>query len=172
MLAIVRCNYALRQLSFYKEGLSLEGVCGLMKNSLRIDREGGFTLVELMITMGIMVGAMTSVLMANASISQTSEGIFQRSVAIQDANQVIERMRNTAVTGTFPGNVTAAYPNSGSVSGFSSLTSEVVRVTYADRNGDGNALTDNPLDVTVTVTYLENGRRNTTMSLRSLVTQR
>ena len=139
---------------------------------MNLKGEQGFTLIELMITVVVMVIAIGAVLQANTGMARTSEGMFQRSVAMQDANQVIERMRNTAISGTFPANVTAVYPNNGSVSGFSALTSEAVTVSYADRNGDGNALTENPLDVTVTVSYLDNTQRNTSMSLRSLITQR
>ena len=125
----------------------------------------GFTLIEVMITMAVMGGTLLAIMTANTMLSQTSEGIYQRLVAIQDANQVIERMRNTAATGTFPGNVTAIYPNGGNVVGFTSLTNETVTVAYAGVN-------TNPLDTTVTVNYLENGRRAANTALRSLITQR
>ena len=144
-----------------------------MENIERILKEElGFTLIEVMITTVIMSIALVAILSANAAMAQSSEVLFQRTVAIQNANQVFERMRNTAISGTFPGNVTTAYPHNGTVSGFAALTNEVVRVTYADRNGDGNALTDNPLDATVTVTWSDNNKRSATSSLRSLVTQR
>ena len=130
-----------------------------------LKREKGFTLIEVMITLVVMTGALLAVMTANGAISQTSEGMYQRLVAIQDANQVIERMRNTASTGTFPGNVTAVYANGGTVAGFSTLTSETVTVAYVNSASD-------PLDVTVTVSYLENGRRATNTALRSLITQR
>ena len=127
--------------------------------------QNGFTLIEVMITMVVMAAALLSVLTANAMVSQTSEGAYQRLVAIQDVNQIIERMRNTAATGTFPGNVTAVYPNGGTVAGFTSLTNETVTVAYV------SAVT-NPLNVTVTVNYLENGRRAANTALRSIITQR
>ena len=132
----------------------------------------GFTLVEMMVTLLVMGVALAAVLQANGKIAQSSQSFYQRAVAMQDANQVLERIRNTASGGTFPSNVTAAFPHNGAVGGFSALPSETVRVVYTDRNGDGNALTDNPLDVTVTINYLENGRNASTASLRSLVTQR
>lgn len=127
--------------------------------------QNGFTLIEVMITMVVMAAALLAILTANAMVSQTSEGAYQRLVAIQDANQVIERMRNTAATGTFPGNVTAVYPNGGTVAGFTSLTNETVTVAYA-------STVTNPLDVTVTVSYLENGRRAANTAMRSIITQR
>ena len=127
--------------------------------------EKGFTLIEIMITLFVMAGVLISILAANSAIAQSSEGVYQRLFAVQDANQVIERMRNTAVTGTFPGNVTAVYPNGGTVADFNSIPNEVVTVSYANTNS-------NPLDVTVTVNYLENGRRTASTALRSLITQR
>lgn len=131
----------------------------------RLKSTNGFTLIEVMVTMAVMAAVLLAIMTANAMISQTSEAAYQRLVAVQDANQVIERMRNTAITGNFPGNVTAAYPNGGSVGGFTSLTSETVTVAYT-------STVTNPLDVTVTVNYLENGRRAANTALRSLITQR
>ena len=137
-----------------------------MRKKIRLLKpEKSFTLIELMITLGVMVGVLLSILTANAAMAQTSEGIYERLFAIQDANQVIERMRQTAVTGIFPGNVTAVYPNGGTVGGFTSVTNETVTVAYV-------STASNPLDVTVTVNYLENGRRATSTALRSLITQR
>lgn len=74
-------------------------------------------------------------------------------------------MRNTASSGTFPANVVAAYPNNATVSGYTSLSSESVRVAYASTTAD-------PLDVTVTVSYNENGRRAMTQTLRTYITKR
>ena len=102
---------------------------------------------------------------ANSSIQQASEASYQRTIALQDANRVIETMRNTAATGTFPGNVTAVYPNGGTVSGFTSLTNEAVSVSYANSGA-------NPLDATVTISWSENGVRTVSANLRTFITQR
>lgn len=134
--------------------------------------EKGFTFIELMIAMVVAVLMLLGVMAANSAVQKASEAGHQRVNALQDANQVIERMRNTAQTGSFPSNVVAIYPNNGTVSGFSSLTSETVTVSYADRNGDGIATNDDPLDVTVTVAWSENGERTTNTALRTLLTQR
>ena len=125
----------------------------------------GFTLIEAMIATAVVSIILIGVMIGNTVIQQNSEAAFQRTRAIQDAHQVIELIRRTASTGNFPGNVTAAYPNNGTVSGYSSLSSESVSVSYVDTAA-------NPLDVTVRVSWLENGKRSVNTSLRALVTQR
>lgn len=133
----------------------------------RVDlkREDGFTLIELMITVLVVVLALVGYVGANIAIQQTGEGTFERSVAMQDANQVIERIRNTAASGQFPDDVTASFPNGDTVDGFDTLTNEQVTVSYADPDAD-------PLDVTVNVSWLGNGRRPVSAALRTYVTQR
>ncbi len=136
-----------------------------MSETNMLRNEKGFTLVELMITAFVVVTIIVGFLGSATALQAANQAAFERSIALQDANQVIELLRNTAATGTFPGNVTAAYPNNSTVSGFTSLTNESVRVTYT-------SATANPLDVTVTVSYSENGTRNMSTSLRTFITQR
>ncbi len=129
------------------------------------EKEKGFTLVETLVTILVVATALLSSLIASTAIQRTAESIHDRAVAIQDANQVVEQMRNTALTGTFPGNVTAAFPDGAEVAGFDDLTYEVVTVDFVDSNA-------NPLDVTVTVAWTDNTNRAVTQTLRTLVTQR
>jgi prepilin-type N-terminal cleavage/methylation domain-containing protein len=130
-----------------------------------IKGQTGFTLIEIMIAMSVSVIAILGFITAVTSIRQSSEGAYERTIAMQDANRVIEQMRDTSTSGTFPDNVTAAYPNNTAVSGFSSLTSEQVTVSYASTTAD-------PLDVTVTVTWLAHGRRSMSKAIRTFITQR
>ena len=133
--------------------------------SLRAGNQEGFTFIELLISMVVVVLLVMGFLGSATAMQAANFAAFERSIALQHANQVIETMRNTAASGTFPGNVTAVYPNNGSVSGFTTLTSEQVTVAYASAAA-------NPLDVTVTVSYSENGRRAVTQTLRTYMTQR
>jgi prepilin-type N-terminal cleavage/methylation domain-containing protein len=126
----------------------------------------GFTLIEIMITMVVVVVVVLGFLTSSTAIQTQGRAAFERSMALQDANRVIEQMRNAAASGTFPGNVTGTF--SGSVSGFGSLptgSNETITVSYASATAD-------PLDATITVSYLENGRRAQTASLRTYITQR
>ena len=130
----------------------------------RKDRNG-FTLVELMIALFITALTIAGYIASNIVLQTTSEEAHQRTVAVQDANRVIERMRNAAQSGTFPGNVTSAFPQNGTVTGFNNLDSEQVTVTYVNT-------TANPLDVTVSVTWRSYNRRALSTVLRALITQR
>ncbi len=127
--------------------------------------ERGFTFIEVMIAMVVVVLLVTGFLGSATALQSANMAAFERSIAYQDANRVIEAMRNTATTGTFPANVTAAYPNNGTVSGFTSLTNETVTVSYTSATAD-------PLDATVLVSYSENGNRTVTARLRTYITQR
>lgn len=125
----------------------------------------GFTLVEVMITMVVVILALGGYVWANVNVQQASDVRFEKSVALQDASRVIEQIRLSAATGQFPANVVAAFPNNGQVAGFNNLTNEQVTVSYASTVSD-------PLDVTIAVAWQEAGRRPTNISIRSLVTQR
>lgn len=125
----------------------------------------GFTLIELMITVLVVILALVGYVGANTSVAQSGEVLFERSVALQDANRVAEQMRLTAQTGNFPVNVTAAFPQNGLVGGFNNLTGEQITVTYADTAAD-------PLDATILVSWQENGLRLETAALRIMLTQR
>jgi prepilin-type N-terminal cleavage/methylation domain-containing protein len=132
---------------------------------MNLKNQSGFTLIEVMIATAVMVVALFGVLAASTMMSQRAQESFERSVAIQDAHRVVEQMRNTAQTGTFPANVVAAYPNNTDVAGFANLTNQTVRVTYV-------STTANPLDTTVTVTWTLRGVRTTTETIRTMITQR
>lgn len=127
--------------------------------------ESGITLIEMAVTIGVIAFTIMAVLVANSRVHSMAEASFERSVALQDANQVLERMRNTAMSGSFPANVTNAFPNNGNVAGFNSLAGERIAVTYVNPAAD-------PLDVTVTISWQENGVRPVNTALRTLMTRR
>ena len=133
--------------------------------------EKGFTLIEIMITVAIMSVALIGLLYANTKMQQSGAAAFERAVAMQHANQVIENMRNLAATSL--ATVTTTFTNGGTVassyytqtSSTESLPSEAVTVSYVSTAAD-------PLDTTVTVTWLSNGVRTVSKSLRTLITER
>lgn len=154
--------------------------------------EDGFTLIELTITIVVVVFALCGVLFASTAIQQAHGAAFERTIAVQEAHEVIEQMRNTAATavGNFPATVTNAYPNNTARPGFTQLTAqcgananpaaactwpfnftadntsqEQVVVSYLNPGSD-------PLNVTVTVVWRERGVRQASRAVSTLITKR
>ena len=125
----------------------------------------GFTLLEVMIAVAVIGLGLLGVMLTNVNVQKMSDWGYERLVATQDAHRVLELLRNSSATGNFPSNVTQTFPAGASVSGFSNLSGEQVVVTYADPAVD-------PLDITVTTSWLESGRRNSSIQLKTLMTQR
>lgn len=137
------------------------------RHNRKRNSEKGFTLIEVLFSMGIIVIAVIGIIAADIMIQKNSESAHESAVALQDASRVVEQIRLSAFGASvrFPADVVTSFPNSGLVAGFANLTQETVRVTYTDP-------TANPLAVTVTVNWISNQNRNSTVALRSLVTQR
>ena len=136
-----------------------------MKPLRKFKNQQGFTLVEMLIATAVVSLLVLGFMGSSTALQQTSQAAYERSLSFQDANHVVELMRDAAATGTFPANVTGTYSNGGTVSGFTSLSNESVSVSYANASAD-------PLDATVTVSYKENGTRVVTNSVRTYITQR
>ncbi len=121
-------------------------------------RHQGFTLIELIISLAIIVPVLLGAIGLNVYVFRMNETSRRAVVALQDAHTVIERIRNLSETSL--AQVTSTYPSGQTVSGFSNLPSEQVTVTYP------NASTD-PLVITVTASWVD---RQGAMN-RSLATQ-
>ena len=134
-----------------------------------IKSQSGFTLIELMLAMVVCVLALLSIVGANTMIQQTTERGYEDSVVAQDINEVIEQIRdaaNSAADENFQTDaVTAASTAVTSVKSLPSINNESLDVAYVDQSAD-------PLDVTVTAAWDQQGLRGKTMSMRALITRR
>lgn len=123
----------------------------------------GFTFIELLICIAIIIPVLLGAIGIDVYMmraGQASRGVM---TALQDANTVIERIRNVASNQGL-NQVTATYPTGQAVAGFAGLTNEQVVVTYPSATAD-------PLAITVTVTWQDAGR-NMTRALSTQVTRR
>lgn len=125
----------------------------------------GFTLAEVTIAMFIASLTLATILFANLNIQKVNANAYQRVIALQDAHQVIEQIREAATYGFFPNNALSSFPNASEVGGYSNLTNEEIFVNYA-------SVTADPLDVTITVNWTDDQQRNVTYNLNTLITQR
>lgn len=141
----------------------------------KVDNQRGFTLVEVMVTIVVVTIAILSMLLAITAVQQMTEAAHEKTMAIQHAHQVIDRIRDFAeVRGI--NNVLANYPP-GTVVGvqdytdcaalpcIEQLNNERVIITYAYPNAK-------TLDVMVTVNWRERGIRPVSTLLRTWVTWR
>ena len=131
-----------------------------MRALKKIQNQQGMTLVEILITTVVVATVVLGFMGSATAIQFQQKTAYERSVPLQDANQVIELLRNAATTGTFPANVTST-----SIPTYTNLTSEAITASYVNASA-------NPLDVTVTVTYSDSSNRSTGASVRTLITQR
>src|SRR3989338_8574101 len=104
----------------------------------------GFTLIELMIALCIVLPVLLGAIGLNVYIFRLAETSRRSTVAIQDAHTVIEQIRNTSKTNL--AQVVTNYPNGQAAAGFNNLPSEQVIVTYPNASAD-------PLAITVTVNW-------------------
>ncbi len=129
-------------------------------------QSSGFTVLEVVLTLAIVVTIFLAVMGTYIGLAGLTEASRNTTRAMADAQVVLERIRNSSatnlatVTGT---NWTTWAVNPG---GLTSLTNEVVTVSYLP--GGANA---DPLNVTVTVTWLERGH-NKQVAVNTLLTQR
>ena len=126
-------------------------------------KKDGFTLVEIMISVAILLGAILIMISLFAHYLVLIELSKNTTVALNDAQAVLEQIRNTDPAFSIP----AAYPhgsNQAPLLGPTKLDNETIVVTYVNTNAD-------PLDVTVTVTWQDRGR-NRSETLTTLMTDR
>ena len=136
------------------------------KNNL-LSRQAGFTFIELMIAIVVASVTILSFVMAQSKIQVNAETAYERKVAAQDAHRLIDQMRLTAETGTFPANLVAAFP-AGAVAGYTSMASsasETMTISYVSTAAD-------PLDITITVSWTGYSQRASSQTVRTLITKR
>lgn len=142
---------------------------GLLYRNLVFGKKG-FSLMEVAITMAVVTLALLGLLSVNTMMQRTSHAVYERSVAMQHAGQVVEQMRNLSTTSL--ANVTDTFPNGQVVNAaqYSTAATEVLPNEVVLTNYVNTAA--NPLDVTVTVNWNSLGVRASTASLRTLVARR
>ncbi len=125
----------------------------------------GFTLIEVMVALFVAAIAIAGYVGSNIATQRQSAELHERAIAVQEAQRVIEQIRDKARTNNFPGDVLSAFPDGGTVVGMNALPNEQVRVDYVNS-------TATPLDTTVTVTWQSHTSRQQTATLRAYIAKR
>lgn len=135
-------------------------------------RSKAFTLIEIMIAIGILVVLLPALLKSIVSYSMLNAVTRDRIIAIAECRLVIEQMRGISKTASSLSEITDVDWTSWAVSnGVNSLLSEVVSVVYTDLDSSGDdPLEDDPLAITVTITWQTQEGRTSNLSFSTLTT--
>jgi Tfp pilus assembly protein PilV len=123
-----------------------------------------------MIALTVLTVVIVSFVAANIQAQKNTEEMNERTVAIQNANQVIEQMRTVSNTDPFPASVVTAYPDNSHPAGFNDLADELITITYTGTTA--SPTTENPLQATVTVSWTSYSGRESSVSVQTHITQR
>lgn len=134
----------------------------------------GFTLIEVVLAAAIFAIAVLGVFAAFLGASSLTEGSRNLTHAVEDARTIMERIRTDLQTSADVATFVADFPDTtyeqwvtdqqAAETAFMSLEDEAVDVAFGDAD-------DDPLAVTVAVSWLERGRARST-SLQTQMTRR
>ncbi|MBI4845594.1 MAG: prepilin-type N-terminal cleavage/methylation domain-containing protein [Candidatus Omnitrophica bacterium] len=134
-----------------------------MSGLATLNRNKGFTFVEVMVVLLILAGIIAGFSSLSGANFTLLEQVANSNIAINDARSVLENMRN--IDPFTAANLTAQYPDGAAVAGFNNLEQETVRVNYVD-------LTADPIQVTITVSWEGKGGAALTEEVTTLLTAR
>lgn len=133
-------------------------------------KEKGFTLVELVVTTGIVAVVSLSLLAGYSACYNLSEMTKNIIIATEDAQRVASQIRSVAAS-TWTMVTPTDWTSWAAANGCNTLPTEQVLVVFVDRDADGNALNDDPLQADINVIWQEKGRVRT-FSITELITTR
>ncbi|MBU2063175.1 MAG: type II secretion system GspH family protein [Candidatus Omnitrophica bacterium] len=120
-------------------------------------RQKAFTMIELLISIAGLSIVLLGLISGYLGCLRINEMSKNTMIATEDARRVIEQMRKLAVDDL--ASITSENWTTWAASnGCTALDAEQISVAYTDRDASGNALDDDPLEITVTVTWQDGGR--------------
>jgi len=137
---------------------------------MAIHKARAFTLIEIMISIMVVTIVLLGILSGYIGCLQINEISRSTTLAMEDARCVIEKMRSLSVSALT--DITGQnWTDWAAGNGLSGLQNEQIVVAYTDRDASGSALDDDPLEVTVTVNWMDKTRARS-LRLASLITTR
>ena len=128
-------------------------------------RNRGFTLVELVVAMGIFTVVLGATAQALVSYYAALDFQNQRNTAIRNCAAVVSQMREVRDDNPddFPGALTVEWPDTTAIAGAGSLPQETLEVDYVDPAAD-------PIEVTVRSRWVDLRGRSMTVSVTTMLT--
>ena len=144
----------------------------MIRENKSILKQGkAFTLMEVMIVMGILVVLLPALLKSIVGYSMLNSATKDRVIAIADCRLVIEQMRGISKTALSLSEITNVdWTAWAANNGVDNLPSESVSVVYTDLDNSGDPLDDDPLAITVTVTWQTQEGRAGNLGFSTLAT--
>ena len=134
-------------------------------------KEKAFTLIEVLIVTGILVVLLPALLQSIVGYSMLNAATRDRVIATADCRLVVEQIRSVSKTVSAVSDITSVdWTNWAANNGVNNLPAEAVAVTYTDLDASGDPLDDDPLAITVTVTWQTQEGRVDNMSFSTLAT--
>jgi len=129
------------------------------------NKNEGFTLVELVVSMAIFTAVLGATAQALVSYYAALDFQNQRNTAIRNCTAVVSQMRQVRDDnpGDFPDAITDAWANNAVIDGAGTLPQETIDVTYVDANV-------NPIQVTVRSQWRDLRGRPMTVSITTMLT--
>ena len=131
-----------------------------------LKKSKAFTLVEMMIVMGILVVLLPALLKSIVGYSILNAATRDRVIAMAECRLVIEQMRGISKTASSLSEIT----NVDWTDWAANKGVDGVSVVYADFDSSGDPLDDDPLAITVTVTWQTQEGRTDNLSFSTLAT--
>ncbi|MBP7087723.1 MAG: type II secretion system protein [Candidatus Omnitrophica bacterium] len=133
-------------------------------------KKKAFSLIEIMISIMVLMATLPALLLGFINYFALNRITEDFTVATADASRIIEQMRSLSVN-SLANIASQDWVTWAANNGCTSLPSEQAQVTYTDRDASGDSLDDNPLAVTVTVSWQRNNRTQS-LSFATLITER
>jgi len=127
---------------------------------MRLKKRHGFTLVELLLAVLILAGAVGGVLLLYTTSMVSSQLAWDTTVAVSHAEHILEEMQSR---NTFEDIVSTDWKNWAASQRLNTLPGENVDIVFADKTAD-------PLDIQVGVKWVRKSRQNNVV-LRTSITK-
>ncbi|MCP4650549.1 MAG: prepilin-type N-terminal cleavage/methylation domain-containing protein [PVC group bacterium] len=137
---------------------------------MNIKNKKAFSLIEILISVTVLTVVLLGIISGYIGCLKINEMSKSTTIATEDARRIIEQMNSYAVT-SINDILNENWTTWAANNGLNTLDSEVITVTYIDKDGTGDPLDDDPLEIQITVSWID-GQRARSLIVGTLITVR